>query len=287
MEHSKTQGRGKTLAMAQPKLSVIIPALNEAEFIGKLLRDLSRQRASIPFEVVVVDSCSEDDTAETARQFAKQLDLTVISLDKRGAARARNAGAKQANADYLVFLDADIRLPKEFISTFWQEHENYNADMMTTRFTSTGLHPFDLTLYRGISRFFEKSFTTKHPLMSGCVQFVSKDIHQKVKGYRETKRVGEDVDYSQRIAKHANHPRFVKKIRVKASNRRFKKDGRITMLLRQYQWASGKTLGRAKVDAFEFGHYQHGKRKLTWLDVMKDRSLLTDVLHAVWYMQTS
>ncbi len=86
-------------------LSVIIPAINEAETISGALQALADLRAR-GVEIVVVDGGSTDATIDLARPFADQ----VISAP-RGRARQMNAGAAQARGDLLLFLHADCRLP--------------------------------------------------------------------------------------------------------------------------------------------------------------------------------
>ena len=92
--------------MPMPRLSIIIPTLNEAEGIANLLTSLSslRQRGH---EVIVADGGSHDGTAELARPLA---DLVIEA--PRGRAVQMNAGAAQAKAEVLLFLHADTRLPE-------------------------------------------------------------------------------------------------------------------------------------------------------------------------------
>lgn len=87
-------------------LSVIIPALNEAEHIATTLDSLQplRRRGA---EIIVVDGGSDDGTMELARSGADRV-LTAA----RGRARQMNAGAAAASGEILCFLHADSRLPE-------------------------------------------------------------------------------------------------------------------------------------------------------------------------------
>ena len=94
-------------------ISIIIPALNEAETIGRTLdsvedsvRDSAGDSAA---EWIVVDGDSEDRTAEIARARG----ATVVTAP-RGRASQMNAGAKIARGETLLFLHADTRLPPGF-----------------------------------------------------------------------------------------------------------------------------------------------------------------------------
>jgi glycosyltransferase involved in cell wall biosynthesis len=85
-----------------PKVSVVIPALNEEEPIGDVVRAVPREIAS---EVIVADNGSTDRTAEAARAAGAR----VVSEPRRGYGRACRAGvaAVSPGAEVVVFLDGD------------------------------------------------------------------------------------------------------------------------------------------------------------------------------------
>ena len=88
---------------AEPRISVIIPVYNDAPNLAECLRSLGQSTAS--FECIVVDDGSSDDSAAVAQAAGAR----VISIKNRsGPALARNIGAANANADLLLFLDADV-----------------------------------------------------------------------------------------------------------------------------------------------------------------------------------
>jgi rSAM/selenodomain-associated transferase 2 len=89
------------------KLSIIIPALDEATTIEAALAALAPWRAA-GCEVVVVDGGSADGTARLARPHA---DLVLSA--SRGRALQMNAGARAAGGDTLAFLHADTALPSD------------------------------------------------------------------------------------------------------------------------------------------------------------------------------
>lgn len=89
------------------RLSVVIPALNEAANLTRLLPALARGCPGA--EIVVVDGGSRD---ETAAVVARQPGARLVASE-RGRARQMNAGARQAAGDVLLFLHADTWLPAE------------------------------------------------------------------------------------------------------------------------------------------------------------------------------
>ena len=87
------------------KLSVIVPALDEAAGIAATLQALAPLRAD-GHEVIVVDGGSRDATAAIAARFSER-----VLQAPCGRARQMNAGAAVASGDALLFLHADTRLP--------------------------------------------------------------------------------------------------------------------------------------------------------------------------------
>ena len=99
------------------KFSVVVPAFNEEAYLGATLDSLRtaaealRSRISAEVETSVVDNNSRDRTAAIAREKG----ATVVHEPVQVIARARNAGARRASGDVLVFVDADVIVPPEFL----------------------------------------------------------------------------------------------------------------------------------------------------------------------------
>jgi rSAM/selenodomain-associated transferase 2 len=86
-------------------ISIVIPALNEAGNLERLLPDLLTRGQGA--EVILVDGGSEDATTQIAARFP---DVQLVQ-SPRGRARQMNAGARAARGDVLLFLHADTWLP--------------------------------------------------------------------------------------------------------------------------------------------------------------------------------
>jgi glycosyltransferase involved in cell wall biosynthesis len=95
---------------AKPNVSVVVAAYNEQVHIGRLLESLNAQTHPV-HEVVVADDGSRDRTAEIAAERGAR----VLRMSHRGPALARNAGARAADGEVLVFLDGDMACAPEFI----------------------------------------------------------------------------------------------------------------------------------------------------------------------------
>jgi glycosyltransferase involved in cell wall biosynthesis len=92
-------------------LSFIIPAYNESALIGRTIDRITAAARALgePFEIIVVDDASSDDTASIAAAQGAR----VVSVSHRQIAATRNSGAAEARGEVLIFVDADTILPDE------------------------------------------------------------------------------------------------------------------------------------------------------------------------------
>ncbi|WP_103944733.1 glycosyltransferase family 2 protein [Thermomonospora echinospora] len=97
------------------RLSVVIPAHNVAHCLRYVLDALAVQSVRDAFEVIVVDDASTDETLSIARAHPIVLRLVRIR-ERAGAATARNVGTALAGADTILYLDADMVLPRHVIA---------------------------------------------------------------------------------------------------------------------------------------------------------------------------
>ena len=88
-------------------VAIIIPAYNAAAFVAEAIGSALAQTVAAA-QVIVVDDGSTDDTASIAAQFGDK--VRVLRQSNAGVSTARNLGAAQATAEWLLFLDADDRL---------------------------------------------------------------------------------------------------------------------------------------------------------------------------------
>lgn len=97
--------------------SIIIPTLNEAANIGRLIHYLKTHGGDSVGEILVVDAKSIDDTVQMAREAGAR----VLVCDVRSRAAQMNAGARAAHCDLLYFVHADTLPPDTFAQDIARE----------------------------------------------------------------------------------------------------------------------------------------------------------------------
>src|SRR5215468_213968 len=90
--------------------SIIVPTFNEERFIANTLEAIRHHLSNIDYELIVTDDGSTDRTCDIAERYA---DRVVRLMGPKGTIGAnRNRGARVAHGEYLVFVDADIFIPR-------------------------------------------------------------------------------------------------------------------------------------------------------------------------------
>lgn len=203
-------------------ISVVVPAFNEEAYLGQTLaslgraREFLRRRGGNAAEVIVVDNDSSDATAAVARKFG----ATVVNESLHNVARVRNAGARAAGGDVLVFVDADTTVPDRLL---WRVAEVMAEPDCLGGALDTDYRPTKLALkiYLRGWRLVGKAAG----MAQGATQFCRRDLFFDIGGYDETLFMGEDVDFYRRLKRAARRRRgtvsFLGDVRVTPSARRF------------------------------------------------------------------
>jgi rSAM/selenodomain-associated transferase 2 len=167
------------------KISVIIPALNEAKNILGTLDSIGRQQGEL--EIIVVDGCSADGTADVARLHAR-----VINSPERGRAVQMNVGARHASGEVLVFLHADSCLAHNALSLLRSAllDSRIIGGTFTLKFDSQKL------LLRLIAFFTRFRFRFFHYGDQGI--FVRRAIFEELGGFKQMP-IMEDINFLQRL----------------------------------------------------------------------------------------
>ena len=210
------------------KLSIVIPAKNEEKYLPLLLDSIKKQSFK-DYEVIVADNNSKDKTKEISKSYGCK--IVKGGLPSKG----RNAGAKIAKGEIILFLDADVVLPNNFLANTLKEFEKEEAGVAICGFKPIGdkrkIGKIDAIIYQvgsGIVRL-ANNFTFLSLGAGWCI-FVKKEIHNLINGFDEDLVMAEDHDY---IRRSRNFGKFsiLKNSTVFVSNRRIEKAGTINVLL--------------------------------------------------------
>ncbi len=104
------------------RVSVVVPARNEARRIGNVVQAVLAQQVACEIEVIVVDDGSSDGTADAARKAGAHVVQRLGSSGNPGA--ARNHGARAASGDPIAFLDADCTPSGGWLAALLRAHDS-------------------------------------------------------------------------------------------------------------------------------------------------------------------
>lgn len=208
-------------------LTIVIPAKNEAGMLPKLLLSLCLQDLPGMHEVrvLVADGGSADKTIEVAIGFCDRLNVEVIAggLPSVG----RNAGARLAQTQYLLFLDADVELvDPTLLRRSMGTMRRLGLHLATTSIGCRKGGIVDDALYLGnnvmqhVGRFLK-------PFATGMFMLFEREAFWRLGGFNEKAMFAEDYLLSKRVSRR----RFrVVRGKVLTTNRRFRKLGHARMV---------------------------------------------------------
>ena len=110
------QSENTSMSTTKPSVSVILPVLNEADFIENVLDDLTRQDYEGPLEIVVADGGSVDGTLDVLSEWSKDSRVRVIANPRRRQAFGLNLAAAEATGPILVRADGHTRYAQNYVS---------------------------------------------------------------------------------------------------------------------------------------------------------------------------
>ncbi len=185
----------------KPTISIVVAIYNRKDELFELLSSLTQQTDK-EFEIIIVDDGSLIDLKPTIKNFEGILDIKYFRKDNSGPGLTRNYGAARAANEWLVFVDSDVIVEKDYIEHIKNDiltipcdafggadkaHKGFNlmqkaiSYSMTSVFTTGGIRGSK----KAVSKFQPRSFNMG----------VKKTVFEKVGGFSEM-RIGEDPDLS-------------------------------------------------------------------------------------------
>ena len=119
--------------VSQPLVSVIVPVYNVEKYIEKCVRTIMEQDHK-NLEIILVDDGTKDSSGQIIDELAQQDHrIHVIHKENGGVATARNRGLDVATGEYIVFVDGDDYVEKEYVSYLVDLAEHTGCDMAVSR----------------------------------------------------------------------------------------------------------------------------------------------------------
>lgn len=200
-------------------ISIIVAIFNRKDELTELLTSLSTQTDK-DFEVIIVDDGSPVELLPTVNSFKETLEIQYFKKENSGPGLSRNYGAERAKNEWLVFVDSDVIVEKDYIENIKKNlentecaafggadkaHEGFNtlqkaiSYSMTSVFTTGGIRGSK----KAVTKFQPRSFNMG----------VNKEIFLKIGGFSEM-RIGEDPDLSMTIWENGYQTAFFDNIGV-------------------------------------------------------------------------
>lgn len=231
------------------KLSIIIPTFNEERYLPPLLESIERQDFQ-DYEIIVADAGSEDKTREIAQKRG------CVVVDGGMPAAGRNRGAEVAQGDYLLFLDSDVILTRDYLEFCIDEFEEMELGIAITQISPLSDRLLD-KISHNLANFFMKRVENIKPHGAGCYGIITtRKLHNEVDGFDEDLDFGEDTDYIERIG--AISPfRVLRTPKLLVSTRRLQEEGMRNVVTKYakstYYQFRGRQISAEDLD-YTFGH---------------------------------
>lgn len=182
-------------------ISIIVIGKNEGLRLTKCLEsiyEIIEFYSHLNFEVIYVDSKSDDDSILRAMKFSN---IQIFKITgKENAAFARNIGAKEAKGEILFFVDGDMELNKDFLSHAVKDDQLIH-DCLTGHIDDYLYDKEDNFLSKKSRTY--KSFIPKEEIViksNGGIFLVKKEKWNAVSGMRTKYRRSQDIDFTIRLA---------------------------------------------------------------------------------------
>ncbi|WP_095110746.1 glycosyltransferase family 2 protein [Pseudomonas sp. Irchel 3E20] len=180
-------------------ISIVIPMYNEARHIGRTLQAarLAARAAGLECELLVMDNGSQDQGPQIARDCGAR----VWSLPGLAIGALRNAGAAQAQGQWLAFIDADIEMPPDSLALLTGLEASGQADVLALDCDTPAQAPWFACAWQ------RRTLRPAHrprppaPWLPSANLLMRRHWFEQVGGFDEHLRTGEDKDLTQRLSR--------------------------------------------------------------------------------------
>ena len=170
-------------------ISFVIPAYNEQENLALTIKAITQGAMSVPYEIIVVDNGSMDDTVA----LAGSLGVKVLSKPAGTIASVRNFGVKHSKGNILIFLDADVSLTEQWFKSIDEVIDLLQVEPLLV----TGSHCAAPSDGNWIERYWFDNYAHEQEctnLGTGHM-IMTRELFELTNGFDETLYTGEDYSF--------------------------------------------------------------------------------------------
>lgn len=247
----------------KPFFSVVIPTLNEENYLPKLLSDLSKQKEKY-FEVIIVDAFSKDNTIKVSKKFQKKFNLKFYQIEHANVSIQRNYGAIKSLGKYIVFLDADVRLKSSFMKKLFKFIKKQKGLIFIPYLSSENgdreykplLDIFNLLIE------FSQSINMKKKFSLGGSMVFEKNFFNMIGGFDTQLFMSEDHELIQKAFRWGVSPKFMRANKITLSLRRWKKEGNLKIIYKYFIVTAHRLFGgdvKNKIIEYKMGGEEYKK----------------------------
>lgn len=208
-----------------PSVTVVIPALNEADRIGACLQALTRQDYKGKLEIIVVDNGSADRTVDIASSYG----VKVLSEKTPGVVMARVKGFSKVRGDVILSTDADTIVPEDWVSTYAARFEDPKTDAVIGQFTYYDAKAIKERIGAALTPLGFKADEIFGGHFSGCNFGIRKSVYEDCGGFDTGLHYGEDFGLTGRVRNSGYRTTIAREIVVATSARQFSRHFRKVM----------------------------------------------------------
>ena len=179
--------------MKNINISIVIPVRNNAKSLGLVLSEINDQTVA-PREIVIVDSSTDDFVNELINKFLNNIPILYHRESKAYPGKARNIGVELANNEWIAFLDSKTLPVKDWLERYQLLIQASNTDII-----------FGVTKFNAASSF-QKALRAAtygkvgHQTVPGTL--IKKKVISESGGFLEHVRMGEDIEWRERLIKN-------------------------------------------------------------------------------------
>ncbi|MCZ6672332.1 MAG: TIGR04283 family arsenosugar biosynthesis glycosyltransferase [Verrucomicrobia bacterium] len=232
-------------------ISAIIVAYDEEAVIQSVIQDLKKQQFDGPYELLLADGGSTDNTVTLAQEEG----ISIV-VSQKSKANQMNEAARTATGDILFFVHADMKLPENVFSVIQKQiNDGFDGGGFSNVFDEHNDRIKNIGRWMN-GRFFDKREQSDKGIFYGDNGiFVKKEVFEQLQGFKEIP-IMEDYDFSKRMRKQFK----VRKVRnpvITVSSRRHIQEGFIKT---RFQWIMIRMLFNMRFSPFTLARWYKDSR---------------------------